>query len=286
MKPKLDRIEGVGGSQEGTVRAMLIRANHTSWKEWGTMKKVLAAFTSVVFFAGLASIADAQSNCPPEVAKAKQLLSQKAGMAKTSKGVQAPRSLAGARGQDAQAPRGQDAQAPRGQDAQAPRGDRIQAPRSLAGARGQDAQAPRGQDAQAPRGQDAQAPRGQDAQAPRGQDAQAPRGQDAQAPRGQDAQAPRGQDAQAPRGQDAQAPRGQDAQAPRGQDAQAPRGQDAQAPRGQDAQAPRSLAGAQQPSGDSISKASTLIKQAEAACKAGDMKTAKSKANAAITILR
>ncbi|HET9490394.1 MAG TPA: hypothetical protein VFR64_11640 [Methylomirabilota bacterium] len=202
------------------------------------MKKVLAGFVSVMFFASLAAVSEAQ-NCPPEVAKAKQVLSQKAGMAKTQQDIQAPRSLAGARGQDAQAPRGQDAQAPRGQAKD------IQAPRSLAGARGFDSQAPRGQDAQAPRGQDAQAPRGQDAQAPRGQDAQAPRGQDAQAPRGQDAQAPRGQDAQAP----------------------------------------RSLAGAKV-TGSDVSKASTLIKEAEAACKAGDMKTAKSKAQSALTILR
>jgi hypothetical protein len=35
-----------------------------------------------------------------------------------------------------------------------------------------------------------------------------------------------------------------------------------------------------------MTKASTLIKEAEAACKAGDMKAAKSKAEAAITILR
>ncbi|HSF06569.1 MAG TPA: hypothetical protein VLG10_12335, partial [Methylomirabilota bacterium] len=84
----------------------------------------------------------------------------------------------------------------------------------------------------------------------------------------------------------AQAPRGQDAQAPRGQDAQAPRGQDAQAPRGQDAQAPRSLAGARATGSSDVTKATTLIKEAEAACKAGDMKTAKSKAEAAITILQ
>jgi hypothetical protein len=146
------------------------------------MKKVLAGLMSVVFFASLTAVAEAQSNCPAEVAKAKQMLSQKAGVAKTQP-VQAPRSLAGARGQDAQAPRGQDAQAPRGQDAQAPRG------------------------------------------------------------------------------------------------------QDAQAPRGQDAQAPRSLAGAKV-TGSDVSKASTLIKEAEAACKAGDMKTAKSKAQSALTILR
>jgi hypothetical protein len=57
-----------------------------------------------------------------------------------------------------------------------------------------------------------------------------------------------------------------------------------QAPRGQDVQAPRS-AGAAQPGGN-VSMASTLIHEAEAACKAGDAKTAKAKAEAAIAILR
>jgi hypothetical protein len=74
-------------------------------------------------------------------------------------------------------------------------------------------------------------------------------------------------------------------QAPRGQDVQAPRGQDVQAPRGQDVQAPRSLAGAKAGSID-MSKVSGLVKQAEAACKAGDMKTAKEKADAAISALK
>jgi hypothetical protein len=74
-------------------------------------------------------------------------------------------------------------------------------------------------------------------------------------------------------------------QAPRGQDVQAPRGQDIQAPRGQDVQAPRSLAGAR-PAGEGVSKASMLIKEAEAACKAGDMSTAKSKAEAAMAVLK
>jgi opacity protein-like surface antigen len=122
------------------------------------------------------------------------------------------------------------------------------------------------------------------------------KGQEIQAPRSlagarQDVQAGRGQDVQAPRslagarGQDVQAPRGQDVQAPRGQDVQAPRGQDVQAPRGQDVQAPRSMAGAKTSSGN-ITKASTLIKEAEAACKSGDKQTAKTKADAAINILK
>ena len=99
---------------------------------------------------------------------------------------------------------------------------------------------------------------------------------------------------QAPRGnQDVQAPRGnQDVQAPRGnQDVQAPRGnQNIQAPRGnQDVQAPRSGAGstttAQAPRGD-MTKAASLVKEAEAACKSGNMTVAADKAKAALAILK
>src|SRR5438132_1225443 len=50
-----------------------------------------------------------------------------------------------------------------------------------------------------------------------------------------------------------------------------------------DIQAPRTLAGATQ---IDASKAAKLVKEAEAACKAGDMKTAKSKAAAAIARLK
>ena len=101
------------------------------------------------------------------------------------------------------------------------------------------------------------------------------------------------QDVQAPRSlagsrQDIQAPRaGQDIQAPRaGQDIQAPRaGQDIQAPRaGQDIQAPRSLAGAK--SSSSVSDATKLVRDAEAACKAGNMDTAKSKAVEAMGLMK
>jgi hypothetical protein len=67
-----------------------------------------------------------------------------------------------------------------------------------------------------------------------------------------------------------------------GQDSQALRGQDSQAPRAQNSQAPRSLAGAKV-TGPNTNKAVTLIREAEAACKAGDMKAAKAKAEAAIT---
>jgi hypothetical protein len=142
----------------------------------GTRSFVVA---SVLMMLAMPSLMAAQGDCPPEVTTAGEMLK------KTSAKMQPSRPLAGARGQEVQAPRGQDVQAPRGQDVQAPRGQDVQAPR------GQDVQAPRGQDVQAPRGQDVQAPRGQDVQAPRGQDVQAPRGQDVQAPRGQDVQAPR-----------------------------------------------------------------------------------------------
>src|SRR2546427_554289 len=193
------------------------------------MKKLMAAATvvSVAFFSAFVPMADAQSACPPEVTKAKEMLAQKSV----------------AKGQD------------------------IQAPRTLAGAR-----------------QEVQAPRGQEGQAPRGQEGAAPRGRDVQAARGQEVQAPRGQEVQAPRGQEVQAPRGQEVQAPRGQEVQAPRGQEVQAPRGQEVQAPRTMAGAKQPAG--MSKASSLVSEAEAACKAGDMKTAKAKAEAAISAMK
>src|SRR5437899_2907019 len=137
------------------------------------MKKLMAAATvvSVAFFSAFVPMADAQSACPPEVTKAKEMLAQKSV----------------AKGQD------------------------IQAPRTLAGAR-------------------------------------------------------------------------QEVQAPRGQEVQAPRGQEVQAPRGQEVQAPRTMAGAKQPAG--MSKASSLVSEAEAACKAGDMKTAKAKAEAAISAMK
>ena len=81
----------------------------------------------------------------------------------------------------------------------------------------------------------------------------------------------------------------QDVQAPRSlagsrQDIQAPRaGQDIQAPRsGQDIQAPRSLAGAKASSGD----AAKLVRDAEAACKAGNMDAAKTKAVEAMGLMK
>src|SRR5206468_1202980 len=151
-------------------------ATTTYTRKENAMKKLMAAATvvSVAFFSAFVPMADAQSACPPEVTKAKEMLAQKS----VAKGqdIQAPRTLAGAR-QEVQAPRGQEVQAPRGQEVQAPRGQEVQAPR------GQEVQAPRGQEVQAPRGQEVQAPRGQEVQAPRGQEVQAPRGQEVQAPR-------------------------------------------------------------------------------------------------------
>ena len=94
------------------------------------MKKVLAGVMSVAFlvsFYPAVSVA-AESACP-EVDAAKAMLKQQASPAE----IKTPRSLAGARSQDIQAPRSQDVQAPRSQD--------VQAPRSLAGARSQDIQA-------------------------------------------------------------------------------------------------------------------------------------------------
>ena len=134
--------------------------------------------------------------------------------------------------------------------------------RTYAGAKSQDIQAPRAQDIQSPRSQDIQSPRSQDIQSPRGQ-------QDIQAPRSQ-------QDIQAPRGQDIQSPRGQqDIQAPRSQqDIQAPRSQDIQSPRGQEIQAPR------------VNQAAALIKEADAACKKGDMALSTRKAKEALGLLK
>jgi hypothetical protein len=49
-------------------------------------------------------------------------------------------------------------------------------------------------------------------------------------------------------------------------------------------QAPRSSAGSQ--AGGGVSKAAQLVKDAEAACKAGDTNTAKAKATEALSILK
>src|SRR5206468_4358654 len=158
-------------------------ANHPKQIGRDAMKRVFAVLMSAFAIATFATATvEAQTQCPPEVAKAKEQLNLRS--AKSADTAQAPRSLAGAR--QVEAPRGKNVQDPRGQNVQAPRGQAVQAPR------GQDVQAPRGQDVQAPRGQDVQAPRGQDVQAPRSlagaRQIEAPRGQDVQAPRGQDVQ--------------------------------------------------------------------------------------------------
>ncbi len=86
----------------------------------------------------------------------------------------------------------------------------------------------------------------------------------------------RSQDLQAPRSQELQAPRSQELQAPRSQELQAPRSQELQAPRSQELQAPRSA---------EFKKASTLVSEAEAACKAGNSSLATDKASAAMGLL-
>ena len=127
--------------------------------------------------------AQAQKECPPEVAQAQTALKDAKTAAKskpTAKGpqdVQAPRVQAGARTQDVNAPRTQDVNAPRTQDVNAPRTQDVNAPRT------QDVNAPRTQDVNAPRTQDVNAPRTQDVNAPRTQDVNAPRTQDVNAPR-------------------------------------------------------------------------------------------------------
>src|SRR6202795_3738987 len=127
------------------------------------MKKLLAAALSVAFVVTFyPGVSPAATTCA-DVESAKSMLKKQTA---TTNEIQAPRSLAGARSQDVQAPRSKDVQAPRSQDMQAPRSQDVQAPRS------QDVQAPRSQNIQAPRSQDVQAPRSQDVQAPRSQDVQ------------------------------------------------------------------------------------------------------------------
>src|SRR2546427_5125485 len=118
------------------------------------MKRLFAVLMSSFAIATFATATvEAQTQCPPEVAKAKEQLNTRSAKADA---VSAPRSLAGARASANEAPRGQDVQAPRGQDVQAPRGQDVQAPR------GQDVQAPRGQDGQAPGGEEEGAVGGED----------------------------------------------------------------------------------------------------------------------------
>jgi len=86
----------------------------------------------------------------------------------------------------------------------------------------------------------------------------------------------------AARTQDLQAPRGNDVQAPRNQDIQAPRDQEIQSPRG-DSSAPR---GAQSPRSPEFREAAALVKEAEAACNAGNTTVASEKARAAMARLQ
>jgi hypothetical protein len=69
---------------------------------------------------------------------------------------------------------------------------------------------------------------------------------------------------------------------------QAPRAQDVQAPRAQDVQAPRTMAGAKTQSGQppQVKKAAVLIREAETACKKGDMKLSTRKAQEALSLLK
>ena len=102
------------------------------------MKKLFAAVLSVAVALSLSpAMGTAQTNCPAEVAQAKDMLSKKTASVKPDD-VQAPRSLAGARSNEGtqQAPRGN-------QDVQSPRGNQdIQSPRTGAGST-TTAQAPR-----------------------------------------------------------------------------------------------------------------------------------------------
>ena len=114
------------------------------------------------------------------------------------------------------------------------------------------------------------------------------RTQDVNAPRSlagartQDVNAPRVQEVQAPRSlagartQDVNAPRTQDVNAPRSQGVNAPRTQDVNAPRGQDGNAPRA----------DFSRATSLVREAEAACKAGNSGLASQKARAAMDLIK
>jgi len=105
------------------------------------MKKLFAAVLSVAVAVSLSPVvSSAQSICPAEVAQAKDMLTKKTAAAKADND-QAPRSLAGARQNVAQAPReNQNVQAPReNQNVQAPRENQnVQAPRE-----NQNVQAPR-----------------------------------------------------------------------------------------------------------------------------------------------
>jgi hypothetical protein len=125
------------------------------------MKTLLAVLTFALAGAVAAPVevaAQATKDCPPEVTQAQAALKDARAAAKNKmatgpQDVQAPRSQAGARTQDVNAPRTQNVNAPRTQDVNAPRTQDVNAPRT------QDVNAPRTQDVNAPRTQDVNAPR-------------------------------------------------------------------------------------------------------------------------------
>ena len=98
------------------------------------MKSAIAVAGVLMVVVSYQTVTFAQQ-CPPEFAQAKaKIASTQAAMKKSTaqgKEVQAPRTAAGYKGQEQQAPRGQEQQAPRGQE--------PQAPRKAAGARSQTA---------------------------------------------------------------------------------------------------------------------------------------------------
>src|SRR5260370_345858 len=104
-----------------------------------------------------------------------------------------------------------------------------------------------------------------------------------QTAKGQDVQAPRtlagarSQDLQSPRRHDIQSPPSQGIQYPPIPAMHAARCQDIQSPRSQDIQSPRSA---------DFKKASTLVSEAEVACKAGKSSVAADKAKAAMELLK
>ena len=148
---------------------------------------------------------------------------------------------------------------------QTAKADEIQTPRALAGARTQVDQASRSKEDQASRTKVDQASRSKEDQASRSKIDQASRSKEDQASRTKEDQASRSKEDQASRSKVDQASRSKEDQASRGQDAGTP----------------RATAGAPQ-----LSKARTLVNEADAACKVGDMTKAAAKAKAAMELLK
>ena len=156
---------------------------------------------------------------------------------------------------------------------QTAKADEIQTPRALAGARTQVDQASRSKEDQASRAKEDQASRTKVDQASRSKEDQASRSKIDQASRSKEDQASRTKEDQASRSKEDQASRSKVDQASRSKEDQASRGQDAGTP--------RATAGAPQ-----LSKARTLVNEADAACKVGDMTKAAAKAKAAMELLK